>query len=384
MAYVSKAKRVLGAAGIKAGAILGWPVTKEAGGGRPPQREGAFVRACGRGPPAAIRASSLVPYDAFSRARSGPTHSVISLVYQVATDLRLWLHDELREIGKYLVDLLSVTAERAENDVDYIMPGYTHPQRGQPIRWSHWLLSYGAAFLTDLERLREVIKRVNRSPLGCGALAGNAFSIDRIAMAKELGSESLLSNSMAAVGYRDFILEAMQWGSTLMPHISRWSEDLIIYGSTEFGFSRLADAYTTGSSSMPQEKNSDSLKLLRGRCGRLFGGMTGLMVTIKGLPSTYNKDLQESVEPILEHVKTLKDSRVVALAEKEAKPMDKLSLSGFQSVDGRFGEDVLAVFDYERSVEMKSALGGTSKPAVREQIGFLRRELAKGRGGLID
>ncbi|MCJ1256896.1 argininosuccinate lyase [Lignoscripta atroalba] len=357
----------------------------------------------------------------------GKLHTGRSRNDQVATDLRLWLRDELREIEHHLVDLLKVVAERAEADIDYIMPGYTHLQRAQPIRWSHWLLSYGTAFSSDLERLREVIKRVNRCPLGCGALAGNAFSIDRIAMAKELGFEGLVYNSMAAVADRDFVLETMQWGSTLMLHISRWSEDLIIYSSTEFGFVRLADAYTTGSSLMPQKKNCDSLELLRGKCGRVFGQMAGLMMTIKGIPSTYNKDLQESVEPMLEHVKTLKDSlliaarvlstlttlpdkmlaaltpdmlatdlaeylvrkglpfrethhiagRVVSLAEKEGIPMDKLTIEQLQGVDSRFGKDVLDVFDYARSVEMKSATGGTSKSAVKEQIKVLL-DLTKG------
>lgn len=346
---------------------------------------------------------------------------------QVATDLRLWLRDELQTIEMYMGELLSTVADRAEADIEHLMPGYTHLQRGQPIRWSHWLLSYGTAFLNDLERLREVIKHVNRSPLGCGALSGNAFAIDREAMAKELGFDGLIPNSMAAVGDRDFILEVMQWGSTLMLHLSRWSEDLIVYGTTEFGFVRLSDAYTTGSSLMPQKKNSDSLELLRGKCGRLFGGMAGLMMTIKGLPSTYNKDLQESVEPMFEHIKTLKDSlqiatrvlatltvfpenmraaltpdmlatdlaeylvrrglpfrethhiagRAVALAEKENKPMDQLTLAQLQSVDSRIGDDVLEVFDYERSVEMKAALGGTSKAAVLTQIECLRQELAK-------
>ncbi|WEW58698.1 argininosuccinate lyase [Emydomyces testavorans] len=356
---------------------------------------------------------------------AGKLHTGRSRNDQVATDLRLWLRDELKTIEAYLVELLQTVADRAEADIEYLIPGYTHLQRGQPVRWSHWLLSYGTAFLNDLERLREVIKRVNKSPLGCGALSGNAFKIDREAMAKELGFDGLVMNSMAAVGDRDFILEAMQWGSTLMLHISRWSEDLILYSSTEFGFVRLSDAYTTGSSLMPQKKNSDSLELLRGKCGRVFGGMAGLMMTIKGIPSTYNKDLQESVEPMLEHVKTLKDSlqiasrvlstmtmfpnkmiaaltpdmlatdlaeylvrkglpfrethhiagQVVALAEKEGKPMDQLTVEQFKSVDQRIGDDVLEVFDYERSVEMKSAIGGTSKSAVRQQIEVMRQSL---------
>jgi argininosuccinate lyase len=359
---------------------------------------------------------------------AGKLHTGRSRNDQVATDLRLWLRDELREIETYLVDLLKTIATRAEQDIDSLMPGYTHLQRAQPIRWSQWLLSYGVAFSNDLERLREVIRRVNRSPLGCGALAGNAFSIDRVVMAKELGFEGLVYNSMAAVADRDFILETMQWGSTFMLHISRWSEDLILYSSSEFGFVRLAEAYTTGSSLMPQKRNCDSLELLRGKCGRVFGQMAGLMMTVKGIPSTYNKDLQESVEPMLEHVKTLKDSlliaarvlstltispanmlaalspdmlatdiaeylvrkgvpfrethhiagRVVALSEKEGKPMDKLSLEQLQGVDARFGEDVLDVFDYTSAVEMKSAIGGTSKSAVLEQIQVIKNIIAGG------
>jgi argininosuccinate lyase len=243
---------------------------------------------------------------------AGKLHTGRSRNDQVATDMRLWLRDELRTIEKFLVDLLTVLAERAESDIDCLMPAYTHLQRAQPVRWSHWLLSYATLFLNDLQRLREVFARVNRSPLGCGALAGNAFHIDRAAMAAELGFDGVIMNSMAGVGDRDFVLEAMQWGSMAMLHVSRWAEDLIIYSTAEFGFVRLADAYTTGSSLMPQKRNCDSLELLRGKSGRTFGQMTGLMMTIKGIPSTYNKDLQESVEPMLEHVKTLKDSLLIA------------------------------------------------------------------------
>ena len=176
----------------------------------------------------------------------GKLHTGRSRNEQVATDMRLWLRDELKKIESFLVDYLKVVAARSENEIEHIMPGYTHLQRAQPIRWSHWMLSYGLAFATDLQRLREVIKRVNRSPLGCGALAGNPFNIDREAMAMELGFEGLLWNSMSAVGDRDFVVETMQWGATLMSHLSRWAEDLIIYGTGEFSFVRLADAYSTG------------------------------------------------------------------------------------------------------------------------------------------
>ncbi|OAA56140.1 Argininosuccinate lyase [Niveomyces insectorum RCEF 264] len=356
---------------------------------------------------------------------SGKLHTGRSRNEQIATDMRMWLRDALRTIEGYLVSFLRVTAQRAESELDYIMPGYTHLQRAQPIRWSHWMLSYGFAFASDLERLREVIHRVNRSPLGCGALAGNPFGIDRAAMASELGFETLLWNSMGGVADRDFVAETLQWGATLMQHISRWAEDLIIYSSAEFGFVRLADAYSTGSSLMPQKKNPDSLELLRGKSGRAFGHMAGFMMTLKGLPSTYNKDLQESVEPMLDHVKTVGDSiqiaegvlatlaiqpskmkaaldpfmlatdladylvrkgvpfrethhisgQCVALSEKTNTPMNELTFEQLQGVDSRFDTDIEEVFDYEKSVEMRSAKGGTSKAAVLEQIAVLKAML---------
>ncbi|EON62773.1 argininosuccinate lyase [Coniosporium apollinis CBS 100218] len=356
---------------------------------------------------------------------AGKLHTGRSRNEQIATDMRLWLREELRKIEGYLMNLLKVVAARAEQEIEHVMPGYTHLQRAQPIRWSHWMLSYGLAFATDLQRLREVVKRVNRSPLGCGALAGNPFDIDRDAMAKELGFDELIYNSMAGVADRDFVVETMQWGSTLMLHMSRWAEDLIIYSSAEFGFVKLADAYSTGSSLMPQKKNPDSLELLRGKSGRAFGHMAGLMMTIKGIPSTYNKDLQESVEPLLDHVKTVGDSiqiatgvlstlaiqpdkmlaaltpdmlatdladylvrkgvpfrethhisgQVVALAEKEKTPMDQLTFEQLQSVDKRFEKDIEKTFDYQKSVEMRSAKGGTSKSSVEEQVKVLKKML---------
>ena len=243
---------------------------------------------------------------------AGKLHTGRSRNDQVATDMRMWLRDELVLIEEYLVDLLKVIAQRAEQDIDYIMPSYTHLQRAQPIRWSHWLLSYATAFQSDLERVRFTRKNVNKLPLGCGAVAGNAFGIDRVQLAKELGFEGLIMNSMSAVGDRDFVVEVLQVAATVGSHLSRWSEDLIIYGSLEFGYVRLADAYTTGSSLMPQKKNSDSLELLRGKSGRIFGAMAGLMMSIKGIPSTYNKDLQESLQPMLDTVKTLKDGLQIA------------------------------------------------------------------------
>ncbi|KAI9788826.1 MAG: hypothetical protein M1835_002050 [Candelina submexicana] len=351
---------------------------------------------------------------------AGKLHTGRSRNEQIATDMRLWLRDSLHQIESHLTNLLKALTSRAEAELAYIMPGYTHLQPAQPIRWSHWLLSYGQAFATDLQRLREVIPRVNKCPLGCGALAGNPFNIDREAMAEELGFEGLLWNSMGGVADRDFVVETMQWGCMLMLHLSRWAEDLIIYSNLKFV--QLADAYSTGSSLMPQKKNPDSLELLRGKSGRALGQMTGLMCTLKGLPSTYNKDLQESVEPMLDHVKTVGDSiqiatgvlstltvlpekmlsglspdmlatdladylvrrgvpfrethhisgQVVALAEREKVPMDELSAEQLKGVDKRFGDDVQDYFNYERSVEMRSAKGGTSKSSVKEQIEVLK------------
>jgi argininosuccinate lyase len=357
---------------------------------------------------------------------AGKLHTGRSRNDQVATDMRLWLREQLEKLEGYLSDFLKVIAARAEQEIEHVMPGYTHLQRAQPIRWSHWMLMYGSYFASDLQRLRELKVRVNKLPLGCGALAGNPFNIDRDAMAEELGFDGLIMNSMAGVGDRDFVVETMQWGSMLMMHLSRWAEDLIIYSSGEFSFVKLADAYSTGSSLMPQKKNPDSLELLRGKAGRAFGQMSGLMMSVKGIPSTYNKDLQESVEPLLDHVKTVGDSlqiatgvlstlaiqpdnmlksltpdmlatdladylvrkgvpfrethhisgQVVALAEKESTPMDKLSFEQLQGVDKRFDKDVLKVFDYQKSVEMRSAKGGTSRSAVMEQIEAVKKALA--------
>ncbi|KAK4551961.1 argininosuccinate lyase [Recurvomyces mirabilis] len=356
---------------------------------------------------------------------AGKLHTGRSRNDQVATDMRLWLKEQLDRLEGYLVDFLKVIAARAEKEIEALMPGYTHLQRAQPIRWSHWMLMYGSFFASDLRRLRELKVRVNKCPLGCGALAGNPFDIDREAMAEELGFDGLIMNSLAGVADRDFVVETMQWGSMLMMHMSRWAEDLIIYSSGEFHFVQLADAYSTGSSLMPQKKNPDSLELLRGKSGRVFGQMAGLMMSVKGIPSTYNKDLQESVEPMLDHVKTVGDSlqiatgvlstltidtdamlasltpdmlatdladylvrkgvpfrethhisgQVVALAEQKKKPMDQLSFEELQGVDKRFEKNIMEVFDYSKSVEMRSAKGGTSKKAVLEQIEAVKKAL---------
>uniref|UniRef100_A0A8H7NB47 argininosuccinate lyase n=1 Tax=Bionectria ochroleuca TaxID=29856 RepID=A0A8H7NB47_BIOOC len=355
----------------------------------------------------------------------GKLHTGRSRNEQVVVDMRMWLRERIREIEGHLIAFLRVLTARAEADIDHIMPGYTHLQRAMAVRFSHWLLSYGFNFATDLERLREVLKRINRSPLGAGALAGNAFGIDRQMMAKELGFEGITYNSMQSVSDRDFVTEFLMWGTMFMGHLSRWSEDLILYSSSEFSFITIADAYSTGSSLMPQKKNPDAAELLRGKAGTSFGHLAGLFCTTKGLPSTYNKDYQESLQAMISHVKTVSDSvqiangilstltlrpermlasldpsmiatdiadalvrigvpfrethhisgRVVAKSEELGIPMDKLSLEQMKAIDGRFPDDIMDAFNYEASVESRSAQGGTSRAGVLEQIQVLKAML---------
>lgn len=205
---------------------------------------------------------------------AGKLHTGRSRNDQVATDMRLWLRDEASKVLAHVKELIAVAVSRAEKEIDVIMPGYTHLQRAQPIRWSHFLLSHAWLWQADADRLEQLIDRFNVLPLGSGALAGHAFNIDRDFLAKELGFRDYIHNSLYAVSDRDFVAEFLFWASLTMTHISRIAEDLIIYSSGEFSFVKLADAYSTGSSLMPQKKNPDSLELLRGKCGRVFGSVS--------------------------------------------------------------------------------------------------------------
>ncbi|ORZ32052.1 argininosuccinate lyase [Catenaria anguillulae PL171] len=359
---------------------------------------------------------------------AGKLHTGRSRNDQVATDMRLWLRDAVSEIKTLVVQVVQVLAERAEAEIDVIMPGYTHLQRAQPIRWSHFLLSYASSFLADIERLAALYVQVNQLPLGSGALAGNPFNIDREFLCTELGFDRLLYNSLHGVSDRDFVAEFLFVGSLIMTHISRLAEDLITYSSAEFGFVTLADAYSTGSSLMPQKKNPDSLELLRGKVGRVFGGMAGFLMTYKGLPSTYNKDLQEDKEPMFDSYDTLHgslhilarvigtltihDSKMraaltsdmlatdladylvkkgvpfrathhvagaaVKLAETRGCQLSELSVADFKSLHKDFGEDVVEkVFDFEACVDRRSSIGGTAKARVLEQVQRVKDVIAK-------
>ena len=243
---------------------------------------------------------------------AGKLHTGRSRNDQVVTDVRLWLREQTSLVENYISEFISVMAERANNEIDILMPGYTHLQPAQPIRWSHWLCSHAFSFANDLQRLRDLKPRLNKSPLGCGALAGHPFSIDREKLATELGFSGVIENSMNGVADRDFIVEWLMWATLTLTHMSRFAEDLIIYSTSEFGFVTASDAYSTGSSIMPQKKNPDSLELLRGKSGRIFGQMTGFLMSLKGLPSTYNKDLQEDKEPLFDCVDSMKASLQIA------------------------------------------------------------------------
>ena len=356
---------------------------------------------------------------------AGKLHTGRSRNDQVATDMRMWLLDEIDAIVALLTDLLRVMVKRAESEVDHLMPGYTHLQRAQPIRWAHWLLSHASYFSNDLDRLRVMRPRVSVLPLGAGPLAGNPFAgLDRDALAKELHFDSVGPNSMHSVADRDFVVEMLMWASLFSVHVSKMAEDLIIYSSSEFGFVVLSDAYSTGSSIMPQKKNPDSLELLRGKSGRLYGHLCGFMMSLKGIPSTYNKDLQEDKEPLFDAVDTTKaclqiltgvlstmtvhadkmraaltpdmlatdladylvrkgipfrethhiSGSAVKMAEDRHCELTDLTLDDLRTLHPAFDTDIALVWDMEQSVERRNAIGGTSRRAVLEQVARLEAQ----------
>jgi argininosuccinate lyase len=221
---------------------------------------------------------------------------------QVSLDTRLWLRGEIDRTLDALTALMRSLLDLAHRYPDAVIPGYTHLRRAQAVLWPHYLMAYFEMFDRDRDRLRDARRRVNVMPLGSGALAGSGFPFDREAIARDLGFDSFTRNSMDVSGDRDFVLDYLYAASTILLHISRISEDWILYSSEEFGWLELGDGVTSGSSLMPQKKNPDSLELLRGKSGRVFGALTSLFVTLKGLPMTYNRDMQEDKEPLFEAV----------------------------------------------------------------------------------
>jgi argininosuccinate lyase len=241
-------------------------------------------------------------------AIAGKLHTARSRNDQVALDLRLYLRDQIQDLKQELQALQKTLLETAKNQGQLILPGYTHLQRAQPVILGHHLLAYLEMFCRDQERLSEVFKRVNILPLGSAALAGTSFPIDRTQVAKELGFSQISSNSMDAVSDRDFVIEFQSSGAILMMHYSRMSEELILWSGSEFNFVEISDAFCTGSSIMPQKKNPDVPELIRGKTGRVYGHLMGMLTIMKGLPLTYNRDLQEDKEPVFDTVETLLNS----------------------------------------------------------------------------
>jgi argininosuccinate lyase len=231
-------------------------------------------------------------------------HSGRSRNEQVATDLRLFVRAAIDELRKQIAEICAVLTDRAEQAGSAAMPSYTHLQHAEPVLVAHWFLAYVEMFLRDADRLADCRKRLNVCPLGSGAVAGATLPLDRAFMAEELDFTAPTANSIDATSDRDFVLEFVNALSLLSLHLSRWAEEMIIFSSQEFGFVQLPEAYSTGSSAMPQKKNPDLLELVRGKTGRVIGSATALMVTLKGLPLAYNKDLQEMQEPLFDAVDT--------------------------------------------------------------------------------
>ena len=238
-------------------------------------------------------------------------HTARSRNDQVALDLRMYLREQCDTISGQVKTLIEALVDRAAEYKSAIMPGYTHLQRAQPITFGHHLMAYAMMLLRDRSRLADCRKRMNRSPIGCCALAGTTYPTDRVMEAEQLGFDGICMNSLDGVSDRDFCAEFLSAVSILMMHLSRLSEELILWTSWEFGFVELSDAYTTGSSIMPQKKNSDMAELIRGKTGRVYGDLTGLLTTLKGLPLAYNKDMQEDKEALFDARDTLVKSLVV-------------------------------------------------------------------------
>ncbi|KAL1414963.1 hypothetical protein MTO96_007050 [Rhipicephalus appendiculatus] len=247
----------------------------------------------------------------------GKLHTGRSRNDQVATDLRLWTRKATATLIDHIRHFVEIACARAEREIDVLMPGYTHLQKAQPIRFSHWMLSYAWFLRQDAERFLDLSRRLNACPLGSGALAGNPFPIDKERMASDLLFDGVIQNSIAAVSDRDFVAEFLFACSLTAVHLSKWAEDLIIYSSAEFGYVTLDDAYSTGSSLMPQKKNPDGLELIRGKTGRVCGHLVGFLMVLKGLPSTYNKDIQEDKEAVFDAYDTLAASLEVAAGNME-------------------------------------------------------------------
>lgn len=353
-------------------------------------------------------------------------HTARSRNDQVALDLRLWLRGECETIKEKIKALAAVLTEKAEQYANSVMPGYTHLQRAQPITFGHHLMAYVMMFLRDLDRLSDAAKRMNVSPIGSCALAGTTYPVDREFEAKKLGFDSVSLNSLDGVSDRDFCVEILSALALVMLHLSRLSEEIVLWSSWEFRFVELSDSYTTGSSIMPQKKNPDMAELIRGKTGRVYGDLTALLTTMKGLPLAYNKDMQEDKESVFDAcdtavqcldvmsgmIATLKaneaemrraaqkgflnatdladylvgkglpfrtayklSGELVAYCIQKGSVLETLSLEEYQKFSPAFDEGVYAAVDLDSCVSRRACVGGTSAESVQSQIAWAKGQL---------
>ena len=355
-------------------------------------------------------------------------HTARSRNDQVALDIRLYLKDESETIVELIRKLIAAVVEQAKQNKTTILPGYTHLQRAQPIVFAHHLLAYAMMLMRDVDRIEDAVRRMNRSPLGSCALAGTTYNTDRYSVAEALGFDGITENSIDGVSDRDFALELMSAHAILMMHLSRFSEEIILWSSWEFKFIELDDSFTTGSSIMPQKKNPDIAELVRGKTGRVYGDLMALLTTLKGLPLAYNKDMQEDKEAIFDAVDTVKQcltvftpmiagmrvladnmyaaagrgfinatdladyltkkglpfrsayklsGQLVAYCIKNGKVLEELTLDEFGEFSDIFDEDVYGEISLVTCVEKRSSAGGTGRESVEHQIELVEEFLEK-------
>ncbi len=355
-------------------------------------------------------------------------HTARSRNDQVALDIRMYLRDRSETIVALLKELICAIADKAEEGKGVIVPGYTHLQRAQPITFSHHILAYAQMLLRDISRVEDAVARMNYSPIGSCALAGTTYDTDRRFEAEKLGFSGITQNSLDGVSDRDFCLELMSAFSIIMMHLSRFSEEIILWSSWEFKFVELDDAYTTGSSIMPQKKNSDMAELVRGKTGRVYGDLFALLTTLKGLPLAYNKDMQEDKEAVFDALETVEMcleifapmirtmklipanmykaaqegfinatdladyltkkgmpfrsaykivGQIVAECIEKKTVLDKLSLEEYKKHSDVFEDDLYEEISLEACVEKRISEGGTSVASVEKQLEYVRKEITK-------
>lgn len=361
----------------------------------------------------------------------GKLHTARSRNDQVALDERLYLRGAIKELQKLILQLQRVLLYKAEKYFDTLMPGYTHLQRAQPVYLSHHLLAYVSMLERDFERLHDCRKRLNKLPLGAAALAGTSFPIDRALVARKLGFDGVVENSMDAVSDRDYLIEFIAACSIIMSHLSRFGEELVLWSSQEFAFARTTDAYTTGSSIMPQKKNPDMAELVRGKAGRIFGDLVNILTTMKALPLAYNRDMQEDKLPLFDSVATTRQclfifshilvhttfnkkrfeeelkndfltateiadylvkkgvsfreahtitGKIVSHAIEHKKGLSQLKLTELKHFSAKLEDDVFELLDPHKSIEHKKSAGSTSPLEVKKQIIHWTRALKNRKG----